>query len=156
SPITVEAVVIDRARFDRRLSERAALAGAELSYGERVTGVAVDADGVTVASGSTMRRARVCVLACGARYGVQRKLRLGIPRLLLHSAQAELPAARLGVVEVHFGERVAPRGFAWAVPVQRDRPYVRIGVMCASHAARHFDRMLEAIAPRWGVDLGAR
>jgi len=152
SPITVEAVVIDRARFDRRLSERAALAGAELSYGERVTGVAVDADGVTVASGSTMRRARVCVLACGARYGVQRKLRLGIPRLLLHSAQAELPAARLGDVEIHFGERIAPRGFAWAVPVQRERPYVRVGVMCERHAHRHFERVLRDIGPRWGVD----
>jgi len=35
---TVEAVVIDRAHFDRRLAERAAHAGVELSYGERVTG----------------------------------------------------------------------------------------------------------------------
>jgi flavin-dependent dehydrogenase len=97
-------------------------------------------------------RGRVCVLACGASYAVQRKLRMGIPRLLLHSAQAELPADRLGDVEVHFGERVAPRGFAWAVPVQRERPYVRVGVMCARHADRHFERMLDDIAPRWGVD----
>src|SRR5207244_8606538 len=35
-------------------------------------------------------------------------------------------------------------------------PYVRVGVMCARHAGPHFDRMLETIAPRWGVDLGAR
>ena len=152
---TVEAVVIDRARFDRRLAERAAIAGAELSYGDRVTDVAVDADGVTVTSASSVRRARVCVLACGARYGAQRKLHLGIPRLLLHSAQAELPAARLCDVEVHFGEQIAPRGFAWAVPVQRERPYVRIGVMCESHADRYFNRMFRDIATRWGVDAGA-
>ncbi len=67
-------------------------------------------------------RGRVCVLACGASYALQRKLGLGMPRLLLHSAQVELPAERLGDVEVHFGRSVAPRGFAWAVPVQRERP----------------------------------
>ena len=156
STATVEAVVIDRARFDRRLAERAAIAGAELSYGERVTKVSVDAGGVTVTSGSSMRRARVCLLACGARYGVQRKLRLGIPRLLLHSAQAELPASRLGDVEVHFGQHIAPRGFAWAVPVQRERPYVRVGVMCERHADRYFGRMLRDIAVRWGVDAADR
>ena len=152
---TVEAVVIDRAQFDRRLAERAALAGAELLYGERVTNVAVDGGGVRVTTPSTSVHARVCVLACGASYAVQRKLRLGMPRLLLHSAQAELPASRLGDVEVHFGERVAPRGFAWAVPVQRERPYVRIGVMCAQHAGRHFDRMLDDIGARWGVERTA-
>jgi len=153
---TVEAVVIDRAQFDRRLAERASLAGVQLVYGERVTSVDADAAGVRVSTPSTTIQARVCALACGASYAVQRRLRLGIPRLLLHSAQAEVPAARLGHVEVHFGERVAPRGFAWAVPVQRERPYVRIGVMCARQAGRHFDRMLETIAPRWGVDVSAR
>jgi flavin-dependent dehydrogenase len=149
----VEAVVIDRVRFDRRLAERAALAGVNLSYGQRVNGVAVGVDGVTVSAGAKTLRGRVCVLACGAHYGVQRKLGLGIPRLLLHSAQAEVPAARLGDVEVHFGEKVAPRGFAWAVPVQRERPFVRVGVMCERHAHRCFERMLHDIAPRWGVDL---
>lgn len=156
STATVEAVVIDRARFDRRLAERAALAGADLSYGAHVSKVEVDRDGVTVTAGTATLRGRACVLACGARYGVQRKLRFGIPRLLLHSAQAELPAQRLGEVEVHFGRQVAPRGFAWAVPVQRDRPYVRVGVMCERHADRHFARILREIGPRWGVEVPAR
>jgi digeranylgeranylglycerophospholipid reductase len=149
---SVEAVVIDRARFDKRLAERAALAGVAFCYGERVTGVDVDRHGVTITAGSTTMRARAAVLACGASYAVQRKLRLGIPRVLLHSAQAELPAERLNDVEVHFGENVAPRGFAWAVPVQRERPYVRVGVMCERHADRHFARMLANIGARWGVD----
>jgi geranylgeranyl reductase family protein len=153
---TVEAVVIDRAQFDCRLAERAAHAGVELSYGERVTNVDVETDGVRVTTPGGDVHARVCVLACGASYAVQRKLRLGMPRLLLHSAQAELPAEKLGDVEVHFGERVAPRGFGWAVPVQRERPYVRIGVMCAHHADRHFQRLFDHIAPRWGVDRTVR
>jgi digeranylgeranylglycerophospholipid reductase len=148
---TVEAVAIDRAQFDRRLAERAVLAGARLSYGGRVTCVETDASGVTITAGATTTRARVCVLACGASYAVQRRLGLGVPRLLLQSAQAELPANALGAVEVHFGHEIAPRGFAWAVPVQRERPYVRIGVMCDRRADRYFARMLGRIAPRWGV-----
>lgn len=152
---TVEAVVIDRSQFDRRLAERASLAGVRLSYGDRVANVDVDAEGVTVTAGATKVRGRVCVLACGASYAMQRKLGLGIPRLLLHSAQAELPATRLGDVEVHFGEHVAPHGFGWAVPVERERPYVRIGIMCEHHAARFFSRIFGDVAPRWGVEWPA-
>jgi geranylgeranyl reductase family protein len=152
---TVEAVVIDRAQFDRRLAERASLAGVEIVYGDRVSNVAQDPDGVTITAGAARARGRVCVLACGASYSVQRKLGLGMPRLLLHSAQAELPAARLGDVEVHFGQHVAPRGFGWAVPVQREQPYVRVGIVCEHHAARYFARILSDVAPRWGVESAA-
>jgi flavin-dependent dehydrogenase len=117
-----------------------------------VTSVDVDRDGVRITAGTTVARGRVCVLACGASYALQRKLGLGMPRLLLHSAQIELPAARLGDVEVHFGRSVAPQGFAWAVPVQRDRPYVRIGVMCDRGAGRHFNDMVERLSARWGIN----
>jgi digeranylgeranylglycerophospholipid reductase len=89
--------------------------------------------------------------ACGASDALQRKLGLGIPRLLLHSAQIELPAMCLGDVEVHFGRSVAAQGFAWAVPVQRDRLYVRIGVMCDRGAGRHFGDIVSRLSARWGI-----
>jgi len=151
----IEAVVIDRMEFDRQLAEMAAGAGAQLSYGDRVTSIDVGASSVTVRVGGTVSRARACILACGAAYAAQRKLRLGIPRVLLHSAQAELPASNPGDVEVHFGASVAPRGFGWAVPVLRDRPSVRIGVMCEGHAGRYFEQMLGRLAARWGIRLPA-
>jgi digeranylgeranylglycerophospholipid reductase len=149
---TVEAVVIDRAVFDGALARQAVQAGVRISHDGRVTSVNVHRDGVTIKAGGGVVHARACVLACGASYSVQRKLGLGIPRMLLRSAQAELPAERPGDVEVHLGARLAPGGFAWAVPVLRgDRSFVRIGVMCNGDAARHFTRMLDQIAPRWGV-----
>jgi len=151
---TVEAVVIDRAVFDGELASQAAQAGVRISHDGRVTAVHVDRDGVTIDTGSRTVRARACVLACGASYAVQRKLGLGIPRMLLRSAQAELPAERPGDVEVHLGARLAPGGFAWAVPVVRgDRSFVRVGVMCNGDASRHFARLLEHVAPRWGVHV---
>jgi geranylgeranyl reductase family protein len=154
----VEAVVIDRVVFDRQLGDAAAAAGVRMRRA-RVLGLDVEADGVTVTTHGSIVRARAAVLACGASYGFQRKLGLGMPRLLLQSAQAELPAARTGPVEVHFGAAVAPAGFAWAVPVERgERTCVRIGVMCDTDAASRFRRLAQSLSRRWGIregDIGA-
>jgi digeranylgeranylglycerophospholipid reductase len=152
STSAVEAVVIDRVAFDRQLADAAVRAGVRMSFGYRVSSVEIDAGGVAVTVGGTTRRARACILACGAAYAAQRRLRLGFPRFLLHSAQAELPATRLRDVEVHFGADVAPQGFAWAVPVLRERPSVRIGVMCDRHASWYFERLLGRLTSRWGIE----
>jgi digeranylgeranylglycerophospholipid reductase len=148
---SVEAVVIDRASFDRRLAAEAVRAGVRVVHG-RAMAVTIEPGGVTISAGPTSIRARACVLACGASYALQRDLGLGMPKLLMRSAQVELPVDRLGDVEVHFGRSLAPGGFAWAVPVSRgDRAFVRVGVMCHADASRHFHRVLDHVAPRWGV-----
>jgi geranylgeranyl reductase family protein len=150
---TVEAVVIDRAAFDARLAEEAQRAGAQLVRASRATGVTRSASGVEVSTAGGNYLARACVLACGGRYGLHRTLGLGVPSLLLHTAQREVPASRPGDVEVHFGQDIAPRGFAWAVPVWRDgRPHARIGVMAERAAPTYFRRMLDRVASRWGID----
>jgi digeranylgeranylglycerophospholipid reductase len=81
-----------------------------------------------------------------------------MPRLFLHTAQLELAAARPGDVELHFGAEVAPKGFAWVVPVSRPAEQcARIGVMCAGDAPRYFHRFAGRVAARWGIaaaDLG--
>jgi digeranylgeranylglycerophospholipid reductase len=148
---TVEAVVIDRSRFDEQLADLAVGEGVRI-HRARVTGLAVDPLGVAISTAGGCLRARASVLACGASYALQRKLGLGVPRLMLNSAQMELAADRVGPVEVHFGSLVAPSGFAWAVPAERPEGLcVRIGVMCEGDAGRHFRRALEDIGPRWGV-----
>jgi geranylgeranyl reductase family protein len=156
STSTVEAVVIDRARFDADLAQLAVGAGAIVRRGARATSLDIDPDCVTVATGDAQVRGRVCLLACGANYALQRRAGLGMPRLLLNTAQVEVPAGRLGDVEVHFGSDVAPQGFAWAVPVRRDRPYVRIGLMCDGDAGRLFQRLFDRLASRWEIEETAR
>jgi geranylgeranyl reductase family protein len=151
----VEAVVIDRAKFDQRLAAEAEEAGARL-HRARVTALQVHRHGVTVCTRDSVLHARASILACGASYALQRKLGLGMPQLMLNSAQMELPADEVGPVEVHFGSDLAPGGFAWAVPVERpDRTSVRIGVMCEGDAARYFRQILETVRDRWGVRLSS-
>ena len=150
---TTEAVVIDRAVFDDALARRAELAGATVVRGRRVTAIEPgdSAVHITLASGETMV-ARAAVLACGANYTFQRRLGFGMPSAFLQSAQLELPADRLGEVEIHFGSEIAPKGFAWAVPVQRSYgTFVRIGVMADADAGEYFSRMLARVRERWSV-----
>jgi digeranylgeranylglycerophospholipid reductase len=150
---TTEAVVIDRMVFDSELARRAAAAGAIISKGRRVTALDTTADAVqvTFADGETLA-ARAAILACGANYTFQRRLGFGMPSTFLQSAQMELPADRLGEVEIHFGSEIAPKGFAWAVPVQRPSgTFARIGVMAEGDAGIYFSRMLARVRDRWSM-----
>lgn len=150
----VEALVIDRRLFDQQLHNRAAETGVRIITGRRVTNVVAASAGVTVslADGSEAR-SRACILACGANYVLQRRMGLGLPTVFLQSAQVEWPAAPLGTVEVHFGQDVAPGGFAWVVPVRRGpSATARIGLMCERNAGPHFNAFVERIAPRWSIE----
>lgn len=157
TPPVTEAVVIDRLAFDHVLSAAAEQSGARLFRGARVTSADVDAEGVTLrVAGRDDVRARSVILACGAAYGLQRRLGLGIPAVYLNSAQLELPASRGGDVEIYFGSATAPRGFAWAVPVARPSgPHVRVGLMATGDATEHFRAFVRRIGPSWGVDVAA-
>jgi len=146
------ATVIDRPTFDRALAARAVAAGADVRTGARVVALECAASGVHAIVGGEAIQARLAVLACGATYAFQRRLDLGLPRTHLHTAQRELPAARLGDVELHFGQDVAPGGFAWAVPVVRpDGGYVRVGAMASRDSVGCYMRMLARVRVRWGV-----
>ena len=148
----VEAVVIDRRAFDQHLLEDAKTVGVAIEDGARVSGVQVDADGVTVTTPSSDYRARACIMACGANYSLHRQVGFGMPRLFLHTAQLELPANRLGDVELHFGAEIAPKGFGWAVPVERpSEQCARIGVMCDGDAPTYFQRLAARVVSRWGI-----
>jgi geranylgeranyl reductase family protein len=161
-----EAVVIDRSLFDRLLCERATAAGARVHADTRVTDVQVSDTVVTITlappstSGTpgtfgtprTSVLARACILACGANYTLQRRLGLGMASCHLQSAQLEVPALQPGDTEIYFGSDIAPRGFAWAVPVYRDgRPFARIGLMCERDAREYFESFLARIASRWHI-----
>jgi digeranylgeranylglycerophospholipid reductase len=136
--------VIDRGQFDAELALAARRAGAELRTGFRVDHVSAGPGCVRVSGSGRRLHARVCILACGVGYRLQRQLGLGLPSLFLHSAQVEVDAAEASAaVELHLGADIAPEGFAWLVPVVREgRPRMKVGLMARGHAARHLSRFL--------------
>ena len=146
------ATVIDRPVFDRALADRAIAAGAEIRSGARVTALEADAAGVRASIGGEILHARLAVLACGATYKFQRRFGFGLPTSYLQTAQRELPARHPGDVELHFGQDVAPGGFAWAVPVLRaEGAFVRIGVMASRDIRSCYESMVRRIGDRWGA-----
>ena len=152
---TTEAVVIDRAVFDAALAQRAERAGATIVRGRRVIAIehANNAVQVTLSDGEPVT-ARSVILACGANYTFQKRLGLGMPATFLQTAQLELPVERLHDVEIHFGSEIAPKGFAWTVPVRRPSgSFARIGVMAESDPGEFFSRMLRRVRDRWGVAM---
>ncbi|HEY8534900.1 MAG TPA: NAD(P)/FAD-dependent oxidoreductase [Vicinamibacterales bacterium] len=154
---TVEAVVVDRLALDQELFEAARATGARILLNCRVSGLNVTPTHVeaTLQDGTRVR-ARSCILACGAQYRFQRELGLGLPGVFLQSAQLELPAGRLGDVEVRFGRDVAPGGFAWTVPVKRSHgTFARVGLMCEDHADRRFRALVQTVRDRWQLDVPA-
>ncbi|HEV8437590.1 MAG TPA: NAD(P)/FAD-dependent oxidoreductase [Methylomirabilota bacterium] len=148
--------VIDRGQFDAELGLAAQRAGAEVRTEFRVDRVWPAPDAVCVEGSGGRLRGRVCVLACGVGYGLQRQLGLGLPSLFLHSAQLELDAdGSSTAVELHVGRTTAPEGFAWLVPIVRDgRARMKAGLMTRGDAAEHLDRFLarpgvrERLAPQ--------
>lgn len=145
----IRAAVIDRGEFDAALATEASSAGADLRLGTRVERVAVDGSGVTVqvAGGRSALRARVCVVACGANYRFNRALGLGVAPVVVQSAQAEVPFPAHERIDVFMGSDVAPDGFGWVVPFERDGArWARVGLMC-SRGAR--DRFTALAARTW-------
>lgn len=151
---TIKAAVIDRGAFDAALARRAIDAGADVRTGARVDGLHVAADGVAATvRGQSPVRARACVLACGANYRFNRELGLGLPRAYVQTAQLETPFPALPRIDVRLSREVAPGGFAWAVPFERDgRPHVRLGLFCDNGAARRFAGFAAQVARECGVD----
>lgn len=145
------AVIVDRVVFDRGLAAASRDAGAELRTGTRAQSIIAGADSVSiaVADGAPVA-ARACVLACGANYRFNRQLGLGVPRVFLQSAQLETPFGGPSVVEVHLGRAVAPGGFGWVVPFQRDGvPHARLGLMCESRALARFRAFTSRLRARY-------
>ena len=155
---TTEAVVVDRAVFDVALARRAEAVGATIRRGHRVVAVDHTGDAVRLTLGDGGQvMARSLILACGANYTFQKRLGLGMPSTFLQSAQLELPVDRLCDVEIHFGSEIAPKGFAWTVPVRRSSgAFARIGVMAESDPADCFRRMVARVRDRWGVAVPDR
>ncbi len=152
----VRAAVVDRALFDRELASSAIAAGAIVQTGVRVSGVTRAPESVTVRTadgGQGTIHARAVILACGASYRFNRALGLGVPSVLVHSAQLDVPFPPLDEVQVHFGRAIAPEGFAWVVPFARDgTTYARVGLLCGRDAGAGFQRFAESIRAAHGLE----
>jgi digeranylgeranylglycerophospholipid reductase len=145
-----ELLVLDRGGLDRALAASAVEAGAAVVTGAAVESARVLADRVEVEAGDGRRhRGRALVLACGVTYRLQRQLGLDLPAMVCHTAQLELDAAPGDAIEIYLGRQVAPGGFGWLVPVEREgRSRLKAGVLVQGDPRAHLAALLERPAVR--------
>lgn len=152
----VQAVVIDRARFDEELVRQAQEAGAELLLAARVVGLERSFRGrrgiqVRAERGgrALLIQARLLVGADGASSSVARWLgRDGAPEMVsCVSAPARLRVSPPDFVQVFVGPSLAPGWFAWVIPAQEG--WVRLGLGTTNgHPPAHLLRRLVEAFPR--------
>jgi geranylgeranyl reductase family protein len=136
--------VIDRGEFDRELGAAAQRAGVDIRTGFRAERLRPEPRGMQIEGPAGVLSARVCVIACGVGYGLQRQLGLELPSLFLHSAQLEVDTSEASsMVELYLGREVAPEGFGWTVPLIRgERPRMKVGVVARGDAEQRLEGLL--------------
>jgi flavin-dependent dehydrogenase len=138
------AFVVDRSRFDGHLQDRAARAGVRLCYGFQAERVDEGPEEIRIhgrnGPGPLQVRARLALLANGFNIRLTKSLGLPLPGKLIQGVQAEIPMSALETTEVHFGRKVAPDFFAWAVPVGPG--CARIGLLAHREGRKHFEQLL--------------
>jgi geranylgeranyl reductase family protein len=138
-----EISVLDRAELDQALAASAHMAGVSIVTSARAEDLSIGLRSVRVSAGERTFEGRAAVLACGVSYRFHRRLGLGLPSALLHTAQIELDARPAHSLEVHLGRAVAPEGFGWIVPLQRGEvSRAKAGVLLRGDARAHLRAFL--------------
>lgn len=141
-----QACIIDRTAFDRQIAHLAMDVGTSFLMSTRCTDITINNNTVkiklaTSPMGSTELKAKACVLATGAYYGLHRRLGLSVPRNFLDCSQTEIEMkSPLKSIEVYLGNQVAPHSFGWAVPVNDSR--VRVGMSTTKNSMLYLSKLL--------------
>ncbi len=130
----VQAYVVDRVSLDKALVSKAQSQGVQYFFCSLVVDIIPGKDSIEVEALCSGTRelfsARAAVLANGFRPRLPHKLGLGRIRRSLIGAQAEIEGTDIDEFEVHFGQSIAPGGFAWLVPIHPGKAYVGLLATC--------------------------
>ncbi|MFQ5908647.1 MAG: NAD(P)/FAD-dependent oxidoreductase [Thermoplasmata archaeon] len=136
-----EAVVVDRAAFDREVVKEALHAGAAAYLGTQATGVERDGNELVVHTrgdgNADNFRCKILVGADGVKGNVTRWFGLGQPYRILPGFEADVVGAEYtaGYVKVFTGQEIAPGFFAWLVP---DAHSARVGLCLGQGNVRSY------------------
>lgn len=139
-----KAFVIDRARFDRELLQKAEESGVDVQMGAKAVKWDAGQLRITGNDGEIVVKAKVTVGADGPYSRVAKWADLPGPQKMLLGIQAIIPyePEREEFVEVFLGKEVAPNFFAWAVPSAPGVAHVGLGTEDRERARAHLSRFL--------------
>jgi len=143
----VQAYVVDRLSLDKALISKAQSKKAQYFFSSTVIDILPGKDSIRVEALCSGTRevfsARAVILANGFTPKLPNKLGLGRIKRFLIGAQAEIEATDIHEFEVHFGQRIAPGGFAWLVPISSGKAYV--GLLASSQAKLYLQKFVNSL-----------
>jgi digeranylgeranylglycerophospholipid reductase len=146
------ACVVDRCLFDRFLARQAIEAGAQIRLNSRAHGIKRVKTQIATYVGKELVRAKILIDAEGvsSRFVRAAGLKPLNSKCILPGLQIELEGAEVdpNYVEVHTGRRIAPKFFAWVIPLSEDS--VRVGLAC--EGANTKERLENFVRIRFGDD----
>jgi flavin-dependent dehydrogenase len=135
---------------------RAINAGVDYKSGCSVERIIVSDDKVTVEAVNNGQkltfRARVVVVAAGFNPDLINNLGLGGLKHFAIGAQTEVEAHGLEEVEIHFGEAIAPKFYAWLVPLSTTK--VRLGLLSPHQPQLYLKNFIMRLAAEGKIDSG--
>jgi geranylgeranyl reductase family protein len=143
----VQAVAIDRAAFDRSMTERATASGARLLLGATVVNVETNDDQATVVvvhEGKTRQlTCRAVVIAAGLAQKLTRVLGLGRIGDAALGFQLDVETTEPAGVEIFLGSHLAPDFFGWLAPISDNK--AKLGLIARRRADGHLQGLVELL-----------
>jgi geranylgeranyl reductase family protein len=146
------ACVIDRSIFDRFLAQKTAETGARISLNEQAKGIERSEKETVIRSENKKFYSKMVIDAEGASSRILKVMGL---KPLNHDSLVpgiQCDFENVGVdpehIEVHFGNRIAPRFFAWVIPLSENK--ARVGLGCKGESPK--ERLDEFVRKRFGFE----
>jgi digeranylgeranylglycerophospholipid reductase len=140
--------IVDRARLDMSLAEKAQEVGADYLFGTRATDILPKSDAVEVRVNSrhkkTTLKAEAAVISSGFGSTLPQKLGLGEIKQFVLGAQAEVDINGVDEVEVYFDKSLVPGGFAWLVPTANGKGLA--GLLTRNQADSRLKNLLDILS----------
>ena len=142
-----QAYIIDRPAFNMAMGSQAQNAGAEYVLNSLVSNIEVSHDKVRVEASRQGEgldfEGRVVIIATGFGSRLAQKLGLGKVGDFVIGAQAEVETTGADVIEVYFGQEIAPGFFGWLVPTTPRM--ARVGLLSRRSPELYLKRLMVSL-----------
>src|SRR3989338_1863470 len=137
----------DRTTFDQSLYRMAKKAGVKFLLNCRCLAIKVNNDftEARVALGGAERtiRAEMIILATGIKYSLHKFVGLTLPPDFLDCSQVQTAGKPMEGIEIYLGNSIAPRSFAWVVPLKKNE--LRIGMSTYQNSVSFLKTLLKKL-----------
>ena len=148
----------DRTTFDHGLYRRAKEVGVKFLLNCRCLALKVNNDfaeaRVALEASERTIRSKVIILATGIKYSLHKFVGLTLPPDFLDCSQVQTAGRPMEGIEIYLGNSIAPRSFAWVVPLKKNE--LRIGMSTYQNSVSFLKTLLKKLSLKGDFNIMRR